>query len=275
MEIIHRVSINSTTGIESLLISLGMNIKKSTLPGGNYLISFDAAEGNPAWSNISELIRANHAADIYDSFFTNEEILKADWCRLIPTFENGYPQPEKKHAWRQMVYQEQCIICGLGYHQVSPFRIKQEPKFGKNDFISLYWTYAVLAKSNVLDTMMENNIKGFEKWPVILQGTNQPAQTISQVYPLALSAPGLTGGDKAISEICSACGAAKYAIHKHGVLRYKRSSLLADNDIQLTFEWFGVGRFGGFREILISRKLSKLILGQAWQGIRLKPIELI
>lgn len=58
-------------------------------------------------------------------------------------------------------------------------------------------------------------------------------------------------------------------------MHLKREALRSDVDVLLTHEWFGSGGHMGFREILISNRLARLILEKGWGGVALKPVEII
>ncbi len=260
MEIQHRIAFSNHDGIDDQLQKSGINPKKSPLPGNNYILSFDVSETHPAWVKISELIKEKGASDAYDTFFTDEEIRKAEWSRLYPVYENGYPQPEKNHGWKKIVYEQFCPDCGIGIQQVTPFHIKQEPRLGKNNFMSLYWTYNLFTTPQVFQKLKQNGIESsYEEWPVILHKTQTPSQVISQIYVLKVSKPGLSVEDQQKPETCSSCGITKYAFHKRGLLKMQRTAIDPSVDIQMTYEWFGSGRHGGFREDLHPPKGSLIL----------------
>ncbi len=277
MEIWHRVAFNGDmkSGFKTVVEKIGIEYGIAPLPNHTTgLVYFDIDESDRRWTQVEELIRAKGASDIYDTLFTTEEILNAEWVRLIPTFEQGYPQPKATWVTNPVNYENACSKCGTGFRQMTPFRLAKEPRLGKNDFMTLYWTYALFATPKVFESLETHEIRGYERWKAIIHKTNQPCQTVSQLYIPHVSNPGLAELDKVQTETCSKCRITKYAPHMRGYMCYSRDALLPDLDIQLTDEWFGSGAFA-FREILISNRFARLILDEGWQGMKLKPIRLM
>jgi len=277
MEIWHRVGFTSVDNVDAILGKLGIKYKKTPgLPSGYYLITFEIKESDPRWLQIAELMREKGKADLFfDTVFSQEEILSAEWVRLIPIFEQGYPQPEATWVRNPINYEGQCPQCGAGYRQVAPFRLAKEPRLGRHDFFSLYWTYTVFCTPRVLETLRAHAIRGYEVWEALLHKTGQPSRLVSQLVFPHVAGPGLLDEDKLQPETCSQCGLTKYAYHKRGYMHFKREALQAEVDILQTHEWFGSGGYGGYREILISRRLAELILREGWRGVRLKPVKLV
>ncbi len=232
-------------------------------------------ESDPRWSQVNALVREKNALDMYDTIFTEPEVLSAEWVRLKPVFEQGYPQPEAEMMWKQITYENQCPQCGAGYQQKAPFRLAKEPRLGKHDFLCLYWTYTVFCTPKVLEALRAHQIRGYEVWEAIIHRTNQPSKVVSQLVFPSVAGPGLAEVDKLQPETCAQCGLTKYAYHKRGYMHLKREALRPDVDVLLTNEWFGSGGYSGFREILISNRLARLILEKGWRGVALKPVEVV
>jgi hypothetical protein len=278
MEVWHRVAFNGDvkSDFKAALDRIGIEYRISPLPGHvTGLVYFDIAESAPHWRQIAELIKREGASDEVQTVFTKEEVLSAEWVRLMPTFEQGYPQPKEEMAWKQITYENQCPQCGVGHRQKAPFRLAREPRLGKHDFVCLYWTYTVFCTPGVLRTLKDYQIQGYEVWEAIIHRTNQPSEVVSQLVFPNIAGPGLADVDKLQPETCSQCGITKYAYHKRGYMHLKREALRSDTDFILTYEWFGSGGYSGFREILISNRLAKLILEEGWRGVTLKPVEIV
>lgn len=287
METWHRVSFGHKDKVDTIIESLNLKTKRSPLPRGGYIIHIDITESDPEWPKISKLIEEKDGLDIYDTNFTDSEILDAEWVRLIPVFERGFPQPQ--NGWEKINYEEECPTCGVGYRQTAPFRLKGEPRLGKNHFLGLYWTYTLFCVQEVINVLEAHNIQGYEVWPAIIHKTNQASKIVSQLIFPHVAAPALADEDKLQPEqgsmpvpyppgfrgTCPLCGITKYEYHKRGYMHLKREALIKDTDFQLTYEWFGSGGYGGNREILISHSVAKLIIDKKWRGVRLKPIKLI
>lgn len=280
MEIWHRISFNTTLNPNLLekITNLGINYKKEQLPDlgnlgiGGEFIYFDIQQNHHNWTALCSLITKYKVSDISQTFFSEKELLESKWLRLIPTFEQGYPQPEGTWVRNPINYQNVCPQCGI-FEQKSPFTIKKELNLGKKDFMTLYWTYVIFCTTKVLDSLKVNLIEGYEVWPVILKKTKLPSQLISQLYIPTITRPGLLDTELK-KTICPTCGTVKFYPHTRGVMHYKKNALNTHVDMQQSYEWFGSGH-SAYREIIISNKLGQLILKNKWQGVQLKKVKLI
>ncbi len=272
MEVWHHVTFSRLDEVDSTLDEFLIKYKKSSLPSGHYILTFDINESDPRWPAIQRLIDEKGAVNIVDTEFTETEILAASCARLLPVFQRGYPQPER--GWEAETYLGECPKCGIGYTQVAPFRLAGEPKMGLNDFLSLYWTYSLFCKQEIFGDLGSSGIKGYAVWPAIISKGGEHSTIVSQLVCPSLTKPGLAEEDKLKPESCSECGLTKYAYHKRGYMHYKREAVNPDIDIQQTYEWFGSGTKTGFREYLISNRFARLIIDRKWRGIKLKPVEL-
>lgn len=273
MKIWHRITFGKHEGVEPVIDSLGLKVTKTPGFDGYYLITFEIDESDPHWPQIADLVRDKQAPDFYNTVFTPQEIRAAEWIRLMPTFEQGYPAP--KEGWELCTYAHECLKCGAGYQQKAPFHLEKEPRLGKHNFMSLYWAYTVFTTPQVITALTAADIRGYERWDALLHRTGQPSQVVSQLLFPTIAEAGLAEEDQLQPETCPQCGLTKHGYHKRGYMHLRRDALRTDVDIQLTREWFGSGSHIGFREILISNRLARLILEHGWRGVTLKPVELI
>jgi hypothetical protein len=272
MEIWHRISFGHRDGVDDAIESLAIKHEKSPLPGGGYLIHLDITESDPRWPEIAYLVEEKKPVDMVCTIFSSEEVLKAEWVRLVVTFERGYPQPEE--GWEQLTYENECPQCGTGYRQKAAFRLKKEPRMGRHDFLSLYWTRSVFCVPQVVETFRAHQVQGYDEWKAIIHKTNQPSEVVTQLVFSTVAQPALAEEDKLRPETCPQCGLTRYAYHKRGYMHLKREALPSDTDFLLTDEWFGGGGYSGFREILVSNRLAAIVLEQGWRGVTLKPVKL-
>lgn len=273
MDIWHRITFGHRDNVAVAIESLGIKYLTSPLPGGGYLISFDITESDSRWPQVETLIRQKSAVDVSDTVFSPQEILAAEWVRLIPVFEQGYPQPQVTWVTNPINYEDHCPECGT-FRQASNFRLKQEPYLGRKDFMSLFWTYALFCTPHVFDELKAHGIRGYEKWDAVIHKTDVPSQKVSQLYVPTVANPGLMRAEDLKRETCLACGLTKYYPHMRGVMYLARTALVADVDILQTYEWFGSGH-SAYRELLVSNRFAKLILEKGWRGIKLKVVELL
>lgn len=275
MQIVHRVGFSNRDRVESILDKLEVKYRTQDLPGvPAALVILDIAESDPHWEQVAKLIRSKGASDICNTIFTSEEILSAEWTRLIPTFEQGYPQPKKNMLWKKASYESKCAECGAGYRQRASFRLAKEPGLGRYHFVSLYWTYALFATPQVLETLEKHQIRGYEVWPAILDCTDQPSELVSQLGFPHIAEPGLLDKHQLDPVTCSHCGIVKYKPHRRGYMRLEQKAVASEVDFIQTYEWFGSGG-AAFREILVSNRVARLFLDNDWRGVALKPVEIV
>jgi len=275
MEIWHRVAFNGDTDLDFKkgVDKLSIRYKISPLPGHEIGLGyFDIAESNSHWMEVADLIQKLGVSNVYDTIFTEEEILEAKWSRLMPVFEQGYPQPEATWATNPITYEGVCSKCGTYQRQRESFRIKKEPRLGKNHFMSLFWTDALFTISTVLTEFAAHQLRGYEVWPVLIHKTGQPSQTVSQVYVSDVTKATLIPEADLPWRVCAECGITKYQYHKRGYMQFSRDLLESDLNFILTREWFG-DRHMAFREILVSNRVAHLIIDNKWRGVRLKPVQ--
>jgi hypothetical protein len=219
------------------------------------------------------LIRQKGSKSIVNTVFAEEEILNADWVRLVPTFEQGYPQPKETWITNPTNYGEHCPQCGI-FRQTTNFRLRTEPNLVKNDFMSLYWTYALFCTPEVLGELQAHKIQGYEIWDAIIHKTGVPSKKVFQLFIPSIVKPGLVQAKDLMKETCSSCNVTRYYPHKRGILYLEREALSPNVDIVQTYEWFGSG-YAAYREILVSNKFARLIIDKGWKGVALKVIELV
>lgn len=273
MRIWHRVTFNSRKAVDSRIEDLHINSKRTPALPGSYLTTFEIDETDSRWPAVESLIKDYGGLDVFDTVFSKDEILGATWNRLIPTYERGYPQPESTWTLSPPNYESYCCNCGT-YRQAEPFRLAKEPILGKHEFLTLYWTYAILATPRVFTTLKDRQVEGYEIWDAIIHRTGTVSAVVSQLYVPHLAHPGLEDALHLGQTTCPECGATKYQPHRRGKMQLKQTALPSELDIIQTHEWFGSGH-NAFREIVISNKLSKLIVETGWQGVRLKVVEAV
>jgi hypothetical protein len=274
MEISHRITFSNKDQVDDILEKLHIKFKKSPLPGQAYLLHIDIAEDDHNWSEVTRLAQEKCALDIVWTKFSDEEILSADWVRIIPNFESGYAEP-KDLGWLQTSFDCPCSQCTVGCRQKAPLQLISEPRISRHEFFSPFGTYALCCTNLIFQVLQANRVRGYEQWKVLSYKTGKPLPNLSQIIIPGVSYPGLADEDKIQPEKCAICQLIKYAHFHRGYMRMKKGSLLQDTDFQLTNEWFGSGGRTAYREIIASHRVAVLVIGNRWHGVALKPIELI
>lgn len=279
MKTIHHFSVSSSQTKELFDTLLKLNIKGqlSDFPQKKaQLFSFDIAETDPEWSYVFELMKKYQGfdiynADIYDTFFEEEEIRKAKWLRIIPGFYQGYAQPEGNWPFKQKSLEDVCSLCAR-YRQTNRMRLKKEPTMKKKAFLTPINTGFIFAIPEVFLRLEELGAKGYEKRPILKHSTGDAINNVSQLFVPASQSVRLAAMENHKKMICPICGRFKYHYHGKGVMQIVENDVSDKSDFLITEEWFGTGLIA-YPEIVVSNRIANLILDQLWEGIRLKVAE--
>jgi hypothetical protein len=275
MELYHRIGFNSKLDNEFLttVVDRGIPYKSTLLPGGSSsLIVFEIYESDPNWEMVSKYIQSTNASNMLETIFSDEEIRNAEWLRLIPTFELGYPQPKSDWPIKQLSYEIQCPKCCI-YRQINNMRMAKEPSLRNNSFMTFIWTRDAICTPEVIQGLEKIQARGYEVWNLINHKTNEPIENVRQLYVSGVTSPGLLMVDNLKRVICPECGTIKYNPHVQGIMHLKREALPPNTDFLMTHEWFGHGLLA-WREILVSNRIANLILDSGWKGVRFKVVEI-
>ena len=273
MEIWHHIGFGKKDNVDEELKSLHVEYKVTPLDvlGNSYLITFDISETDQHWPQVNAMAQLKNAINLIYTTFIEDEIRAAEWSRLEPSYEQGYPQPMGTWVGTRHNYRSFCRKCGVDFVQVTPFRISKEPSMKRFDFMSLYWTHALFTTPHVVELFESAHVRGYEIWDALVGKARRPAQAIRQVYIPGITAQGILDSESLRPTVCPQCGLTKYDYHKRGYMPYRRDALPADVDVIQSYEWFGSGA-AAFREIFVSNKVATLILDQKLRGADLLPM---
>ena len=140
MKVIHRISVPSEKEYLDSLNSLGITSETSdTLP----FAIFEIEETHPKWLVVEQYAKAWRAVHSVRAEFTADEFNSAQRFQVVPNWHWSYPQPENGFQYINETYdlKDYCKACGLGKTQKAPFRLKGEPKWGKQHILQLNWVY--------------------------------------------------------------------------------------------------------------------------------------
>jgi hypothetical protein len=279
MEIIHHIGFNSNSKKElcKKILNLGLKIEVHDLPGNSgSIVTFDISESDPDWNIVYKYLKdyigldIYHGGDMYDTYFSDQEIRKADWLRLIPTYFEGYSRPKGSWPFNSSSLTNVCTTCGI-YNQPNPMWLYKEPGLRKNSFMRSYNSSELFAIKQVFSELRLVGARGYEIRNVLINKTREPSEKILQLYIPFLTNSGLLEEETMRKVTCHECGVTKYFVHKKGIMRFTRDAVVPDVDFMQTFEWFG-GGLHSFREIIVSNRIAQLILDKNWKGVRFKIV---
>jgi hypothetical protein len=206
----------------------------------------------------------------HTNVFSEKEIRSGQWCRVGLINHVGYPQPENKWLQTRFTYANYDSESGIYSHQVENFRIKKEPKLKNEHFMDLTWPHEIFARKEIIQKFKEVNLKGYVVRDVLIHKTGEPSKKISQIVVPQVTEANAVLKDHPLS--ISSKKAIKYVPYTHGKLEFTHELLAENVDLVLSKEWFGDRN--AYREILVSQKVTNLILDNNWKGISLEPVQI-
>lgn len=276
MKIWHRGKLSAEHG--DFLQKQAIRIKpifRDTNPDKPSFYEFIIDESDPAWPEVKRKLGSEHT--YIRTEFTPEEVAQAEWSIGSASYSIGSFVPEEKW-WCDLYYHDRCKKCGSGWRQIAPFRIKKEPKLGKNVFADFGSAFELFCAPVVLEEFRKRQVSGFRTQPLILDKEGRPAEGLAQLVVTEIAqaaiAEDLVERERYSQTDCPMCGKTWHAHYTRGALPLRRTALNPKVDLQLTHEWFGNGRTAR-REILFSRRAVALALERKWQGIEFVPVRVV
>ena len=260
--------------LEKLGIKVGepsKGIKYAGRKMGAGLVTFEITESHPSWPYLKSLIVQWDAVDIVWTEFSDSELKKAHYLRMQPGWHHGYPQPEDDFGYLNLSYDltSYCSSCGIGAHQINPFRMKGEPRWGKRHILQLNWIYDEFF---VLPQVWERVFRpfGISYIPVLHHRTGKKLNTVVQLDIKLIASSKLQLANHPY-EICKVCKRKKYLPFVKGKFP-SFTGALPDAHAVKTQEYFGSGA-EAFREIVISSALFHEITAHKIKGAKFEPLE--
>lgn len=240
-------------------------LKENSIPfkDGAIICAVDILDSDLHWKNISFHVTQKNLTCISNTIFTTEELESAEWLRLRSQWRNGYPQPESGFQYESVTYSNKdlCNVCGCGLEQVNPFRMKQQPKWGKRHFMMLNWVDDELFISQEAKMMLQqNSITGVDFAEVWNKTGKQQFPDIGQLKISAILDKGLVEEQSPIRNrhICEQCGSVKYTSTGIGMFTFQRHIFDSAPDMVKSYEIFGSGRSAS-RLILVRQNVYQLL----------------
>lgn len=247
MQVIHRVSISATPQIRKELADLGVAV-------GEGFVTFEVDESSPEWTAIASWIARRSAVDVVSTKFATSELNAAAWFAWAPTWHCGYPQPEDEYLEVTYDVSAYCAACGVGAVQRAPFRMKGEPRWGRNEILQLNWVFGEYFATPAL-WRRAFEPAGVRSRAVLDAGG---AKELSSVVQLVVSdevdveTAGLT------FDTCSRCHRQKFHPQARGFF----PAVLAEpgERIVRTRQWFGSGA-SAYQVVLAARSWVRALKG--------------
>jgi hypothetical protein len=261
MRIVHRISLNADRTIRRRLTDLGVDLIEAHVSD---LVSFDVAEPSELWDELQPILKEYKPLDISRAEFSSAELAAASHLKMVPSWHWDYPKPDDSFGYLEETYNlnEFCFESGLGKVQMAPFRVKGEPKWGKNQILQLHWVYDV---HFALPEVWQQVFKplGIESMPVLCHRTGAPLKTVVQLVPQGVATSELEL-DGYPYETCRITGKRKYLPITRGF--FPKLKEPCSMHYFHSLEYFGSGA-SAFKAVLISNELYQAIRGSNLKGV--------
>jgi hypothetical protein len=247
---------------------------------GEIISAVDILESNPHWEFISNYIRKKDILCQSETIFSKDELMSAEWLTVYSMWRCGYPQPESNFEYETITYSRQnyCKECSRGLVQVSPFRMKKAPKWGRRSFTELNWVGDELFINDRCKTVLENaGITGIGFGDVKDSKGIESYEDIHQLIVPTLLKKGMIENCSYIREfwVCQSCGTKKYISSGIGMPVFREESFENAPDVVKTAEVFGDGHYIA-RVIIVSQKVYRIIVENGLdRGLVFEPIQLV
>ncbi len=219
-------------------------------------------EEGETYNRLERLLK-NHRGkltNIYtSSVFTVKEINDSDYLSIILA-NKGYPQPQQNiESYREKTFEINCSSCGYKDKQITSFRIKDEPKWKKNEVLfSLYWEYdSVFVKKEFYEKIFRP--LNIDHRDVLIHKSGKVAETVVQLIP-PISPSSLLMKDSWYSkhaETTNCCNRIRYTSTIGDFL--PSFEFNPNISICLTQEIFG-SEGNTFRKIIVNKKIFNLLV---------------
>lgn len=269
MRYIHRIVFWATHAQVAELRELGMKLEGEAESYDKTQIHtlFLVAEDHPHWPLIQARMRAwEDPGHIVLTEFTPRELDAARWLRMS-AWENGYALPQEDFKFFEVTFDltQACRLCRFGKIQTAPFRIKQEPKWGRRAIMSLNQANDELF---VPPAVWETIFKpfGITCRPV----ANRHGKLLETVVQLVIEEEiDLLTDVLTVREICDTCGRPKYAYPRRG--RFPALAREPSRAIAKTRQTFQDGL--DMVDVIISQELRRAMIAHKLRGAAFTPVE--
>ncbi len=212
-------------------------------------------------------IARRRAVDIVSTHFSKEELAAARWLALEPSWHHGYPQPDEgRFGYREVTCEvaDFCEQCGIGLRQKAPFRMKSEPKWGRNGILQLHWVFdEFFVRPEVWSTVFHPNGVGCRP---VLDAKGAELKTVVQ---LVIQEEVDVVVEDLATEHCAHCGRVKSLPVTRGAfppLANEPSARMAK-----TREYFGSGA-SAHRGVLVSQEVARALAAKKVRGASVRPV---
>lgn len=277
MDSIHRLVFNAKKNGPELKLLTELRLKHrfdniSATPTADDalgLVSLEISESNSAWPIVLEASRTWNVIEQITTKFTPSEFRNASHMNMVSSWHYSYPMPDDDSGYLAITYDGNsgCNKCGIGLRQKSPFRMKGEPKWGRNQILQLNW---VFDEFFVTPEAFEAVFKpfGLNSREVIHHKSDRPLKSVLQLATDSFQNVPLAIG-RSFDEYCSKCGRGKFHMHSKGF--FPKLGCTTNEDFLKSNEFFGSGG-SAWRALVVSAEVYKAMMAFKLKGVTFIPL---
>ena len=266
MKIRYRLAFEWKRDVVNRLQDLGVSVSPTVMnpSNGGFAVAY-VDEGESGWIEAYHLVRDSGGSILYTTEFTEEEIARADYCALRPAHYSGYPQPEGDFGFRTVTYDVHrfCEACGVGLRQVAPFRVRRSLKWGRNDFLQLYW---VPSEYFMKEAVWIAHLKGLGVRSNCVEDTK--GRGVDGIVQLRIDDCVDMDVEDVGGVVCDRCKRVYYRPIERGFFPAPLGA--PDAAIFRTRQYFGTGH-NGFNEVIVNSSVAAAIIAGGLRGVKLWP----
>ncbi len=271
MERLHRIFSNGNRELKTFLDAEQIEHKyEESIVGKTVFLLI--SESHPKWRPLAKWLNAHDTLHTVELKFTPAEVRAAPWCTIMAS-HIGYPQPADDFGYLHVTYESPsgCLACGIGFRQVSPFRLRTAPDSHRLRLFQLNWVFDEFFVTDACrDELRASRISGIDFYPVLHHKTGSEIIGWSQMRIVeTLEAPLNTAG--LVTETCNRCSGSKFNYPQGEPLALASSPPETTPDVVKSREWFGSGG-EAHHLVVVSQRFASLILRSKWRGPFLAPL---
>ena len=278
MRVRHRYAIDVESDNKLYKIIIENNIKFVPATSKSSIAVIHIYEDHENWQEFKRIADECNLIPITTCEFSKEEYRDANWYSIRTSNCILYPQPEVGYEVTTFDSNTYCSECGSNKNQVSEFRLKGEPKWGKKNFFTLNWIYDQLfINDRVYNQLLNSDLTGFKFLDVRSFKSDNVLSGIKQLQVIDKVRFGLIEDRICFKKIyvCTTCNTKKYIMEGNSQLIFNKEVFDVDVDIVRGSETFGEGLIAT-HHTYISKKFYNFIKINGWdRELEIKPIKLI
>lgn len=197
--------------------------------------------------------------DIAFSKFDDKELDNTQYLCCSPNWQPLYPESSGDSGYIYLTHDttNYCKKSGTGLLQTSPFRVKNEPKWGQHKAFMLHWVFdEIFVHIDVYKKIFEPI--GIKCYPLLLFKKDTIIDsTVQLILPESNVELDLKNYPKMV---CSDCHYEKYELIRHGFFPNFRGKVNANLQIFKSKEYFSAGGLDARKILFVTQEMRQILI---------------